>query len=287
MKEFFVNLYSNPSFPIYLGAVIVVLVIAFFVVWFLGKKDKKNYDLTQQMQAITTDTFNETTVSKPVEVSPQTPITPYQEVVNQTPVIEQPVMQTTPVVEQPVVPPVAPVVNQAPVMQAAPVVEQPVAPVMETAPVIEQPIVQPEPIIQQPVVEQPVASVMETTPVIEQPIVQPQPIIQQPVVSNYESIDNQVNDQIENLHNIANSISSELDSLQEEQDKFKALSSQQPENVQPVFSDNQNHDIVIEPAPIVKPTYNQNNIFSSVYAPEKTMPVIENDDDEIELPKLK
>ena len=42
MSNFFTVLYSNPKFPIYLGAVMVVLVISFFIVFFLGNKDKKN-----------------------------------------------------------------------------------------------------------------------------------------------------------------------------------------------------------------------------------------------------
>ncbi len=41
MKDFLLTLYSNESFPIYLGLFIVVLVIAFVVVYFWGHKDKK------------------------------------------------------------------------------------------------------------------------------------------------------------------------------------------------------------------------------------------------------
>lgn len=41
MKDFILNLYANENFPIYLGLFIIVLVVAFFLVYFLGKKDFK------------------------------------------------------------------------------------------------------------------------------------------------------------------------------------------------------------------------------------------------------
>ena len=41
MKDFFVTLYSNENFPIFLGLFIIALVIAFVVVYYWGKKDQK------------------------------------------------------------------------------------------------------------------------------------------------------------------------------------------------------------------------------------------------------
>ena len=59
MKEFLIRLYENPSFPIYLGAIILVLVIAFFVIFFLGKRDQKNYEKTQRLETIHDNAFQE------------------------------------------------------------------------------------------------------------------------------------------------------------------------------------------------------------------------------------
>lgn len=43
MKDFIIELYSNENFPIYLGCIIAVLLVAFFVVLFLGRKDMKKH----------------------------------------------------------------------------------------------------------------------------------------------------------------------------------------------------------------------------------------------------
>ena len=57
MKEFIVKLYENNNFPIYLGSIIGVLLIAFFVVFFLGKKDKKKIEMTQKLEQIDPNAF--------------------------------------------------------------------------------------------------------------------------------------------------------------------------------------------------------------------------------------
>lgn len=41
MKDIINKIYSNPNFPIILGIIIAVLVVAFIVVYFIGKKDQK------------------------------------------------------------------------------------------------------------------------------------------------------------------------------------------------------------------------------------------------------
>ena len=334
MKEFLISLYDNPSFPIYLGAVILVLVIAFFVVFFLGKKDKDNIEKTQRMEALKDNAFKENTVPVQMDVVPQV-VTNEQiqsdlnNVVSETPVqsVQMPVVEQAPVIEQPVVAP-------APVVEQAPVIEQPIvapAPVVEQTPVIEQPIVAPEPVVEQaPVIEQPIVApepVVEQTPVIEQPVAQPEPMVNDDIIyptmdNNYDTIDQRVDEQIDSLQSISNSISSELDALQEEQNKFYSMSSEPaptpvveqpvetpvvPEPVQPVIEEVQP---VMEP---VNNNYSTNNVFSSVYAPSREaqpvvtpepviepapvveQPVVEpepvqpaiDEDDEIELPKLK
>ncbi len=59
MKNFLHNLYANEKFPIYLGATIVFLLIAFFVVLFVGKKDKKKLEDTKKLEKIDLSTFTE------------------------------------------------------------------------------------------------------------------------------------------------------------------------------------------------------------------------------------
>lgn len=49
MKEFIINLYKNEMFPVYLGIAIIVLLIAFIVVYFWGKKDQKIIEETQRL----------------------------------------------------------------------------------------------------------------------------------------------------------------------------------------------------------------------------------------------
>lgn len=49
MKDFIINLYANKYFPIYLGVIIFVLLVAFFIVFFLGKKDQKKILETQKL----------------------------------------------------------------------------------------------------------------------------------------------------------------------------------------------------------------------------------------------
>lgn len=49
MKDFILDLYANENFPIYLGLFIIVLLIAFFVIYFLGKKDLKKLIETGQL----------------------------------------------------------------------------------------------------------------------------------------------------------------------------------------------------------------------------------------------
>lgn len=358
MKEFLISLYENPSFPIYLGSIILALVIAFFVIFFLGKRDQKNIEKTQRLEAIHDTAFQETTVPVQMDVAPQVVTneqlnndlnntiseTPTQHIqmstveddnplnvynINPTPV-------QTPVVEQPVV---APVVEEVQQVVETPVVEQPVVqePVIET-PVIEQPVVAPtpvvEPVVEAPVIEQPIVQ----EPAIEQPIIE-QPVIETPIVeeqpvqnnevifptieNNYETIDQAVDNKIDNLQNIASSISNELDSLEAEQNKYYNMTSEPvieqpivqepvieqpiietPVIEQPVVEEYQPAHARIEETPVVeqpvvapvieevqpviksepvKTNYSTNNVFSSVYAPPRVEQPVVEDTDDEEL----
>ena len=66
MKEFIHSVYDNPNFPLYLGIIIIVLLIAFFVVFFMGKKDQDKLDETKKLDTIDKNAFEET--SKPVNL---------------------------------------------------------------------------------------------------------------------------------------------------------------------------------------------------------------------------
>lgn len=326
MKEFLISLYENPSFPIYLGAVILVLVIAFFVIFFLGKRDQKNIEKTQRLEAIHDNAFSETTVPVQMNVAPQVVTNEQSNRDLNNTISETPVQN----VQVPEVEEQNPLnvynVNTEPVQQN--VIEQP-AIVQESViqtPVVEQPVVAPavepiEPVIQPPIIEQPVIA-----PVVEQ-TVQTNEVVYPTIDNNYESIDQKVDNQIDNLQNIANSISNELDSLQEEQNKYYSMTSEpiieqpvvSPEPVvqtpvieQPVIEEYQpaharpfveSPSIEQQPisTPVVEETqsvvqsepirnnYSTNNVFSSVYAPPKVeQPVVEDtDEDEIDLPRLK
>ena len=74
MKDFIQNLYSNPNFPLYLGIVIVVLLITFFVVYMLGKKDKEKLEETKRLETVTSDAFSEVSVPTSVEAPKVEPI---------------------------------------------------------------------------------------------------------------------------------------------------------------------------------------------------------------------
>ena len=116
MKDFIIGLYANEKFPIYLGAIIIVLLIAFFVVFFLGKKDQKKIEQTQRLEKINDDAFKE--VSSPVAVNVVAPerqnkdpeLTTSVENISQTPIVpmvDTPIIPETPIIkpiETPIVP---------------------------------------------------------------------------------------------------------------------------------------------------------------------------------------
>ena len=166
MKDFIINLYANKYFPIYLGVIIFVLLVAFFIVFFLGKKDQKkiletqklNLEKLKETQSNPASENNEVNsaiqnvpvqntqiepkveVPQPVNTAPevkpvtvnqniQPPVTPASSV--QTPVVEipSPSFETTLVTEVKNEVPVKPVQEAAPIIP--PVVEMPVKPAPE------------------------------------------------------------------------------------------------------------------------------------------------------------
>lgn len=68
MKDFIYGLYQNDNFTLILVIALVVLIIAFVVVYFFGKKDQK-LEETKRLQKIELDAFKqEENVPEKVEV---------------------------------------------------------------------------------------------------------------------------------------------------------------------------------------------------------------------------
>lgn len=61
MKNFIINLFEYENFTLYLGIVIGVLIVAFFVVFFIGKKDQKEIEKTQRLEKLNIEEFNKNT----------------------------------------------------------------------------------------------------------------------------------------------------------------------------------------------------------------------------------
>lgn len=308
MKEFIINLYANENFPVYLSCVIIVLLIAFFVVFFLGKRDKKKIEMTQKLEQINADAFKEVSVPQAV-ASFQNPA-PVQVPPVQT---TEPVMQASPSVTEstiqyfdtPVQEPVVPVQQVQKPLIPTPVVEIP-APVIESAP--QAPIVSETvaPIVTEP--HNTYVAMPTVEPVVEQPVITPEP-------------------NIANFENLANSIASELEELERQQQiaqpLYNATTPVEPVTVvepampMPQVSQPIVEIPVIEPVqPVVMPVVDEivvpvleepkkeelaiatpnseptqtkilNDVFSSVYVPKKDTSSIFDETMAIELPRLK
>lgn len=312
MKEFIYNLYANENFPIYLGAIILVLLVAFFVVFFLGKKDKKKIEQTQRLEKINADAFKETSapvaVETPVVSAPQPSVaqTPASEIVPEVPVAPTPQVETT------IAPVLTPVSSETPVVAEAPVAPQVNAPVVETN---AQEVVMSEPAVEMQVV--PEISVDETPTYTPTPVEKVDPELYKspqtidklidekpvpafnpdPVIEPYVPAD--VN--LENFNNLATSISNELDALEKQQQIAKPIIEQAsspvietapaivPAPEAPIAEVHPPLTKVEEPlevatTPSVVPT-KVTPVFSSVYVPKKEEDL--EDTMAIELPKLK
>ena len=67
MKDFIVSLYSNENFPIFLGLFIILLVIAFVVVYYWGRKDQKLVETRKLEKLKVEDAFKETSEKEKAE----------------------------------------------------------------------------------------------------------------------------------------------------------------------------------------------------------------------------
>ena len=307
MSDFIKKLYANENFALYLGIIIVVLIVIFFVVYFIGKIDQKKLEKTRKLEKIDPNTFKDLSsatnvqVAEPVMTQNQN-VAPVQTMPEQTQVVSQPepVMQNvnnqyanqmtqnynwqgyqnpdynsqvqnynqqpssqvnyqTPVIptnsyQNYNYPQVENTVYQMPVNSSPEVPAQPVYP--EPAPIVE------------PVISTPVAPSM-TMPV-------------EPVVPE--------NNQSYNIDfsNLTNSIEQELNSL-ESMTKETPVA---PTVEMPAVNPAPVADSVVaeEPKlemPLPKNTKVVTDVFSSVYAPVKETPVASEDEEVIELPKLK
>lgn len=293
MKEFIVNLYANEYFPIYLGGILLVLIIAFFVVLILGKKDKKNIEKTQKLEQINAAAFNEANVSVNSEVTLE-PVMQQEYTDDKTHVYPaitpevNPPREDIPNVETTqVVPETAPVVQ----VEQNPAVLEPVI-MVEQVPV--EPVIAPiSPDIATPVapafIEPTFTSTVEN--VIPVPVVDNTeiPVVQAPIENkNTALLEEDEQPLLQNFDNLAASISSELDSLQQAQDKYNSLTNQVP--VEDTLFDETAQiempslQVEVQQTPVEATPIN--NVFSSVYVPQKNDASFD-DEEEIELPRLK
>lgn len=273
MKDFIMKLFENEYFPIYLGGVILVLIIAFLVVFFLGRKDKKKIEKTQKLEVVNDNTFKE--VSAPVTL--ETPAVNTNQVTPQiVPQVSN--LETTPV-QEPVQMPASevPVMPNVETTEPAPVINSYVEPAPQ---VVTPPVIEPTPVV--PDVNNYQSVPTEVTPVA--PIIEP-PIISESFVTPEVNTTPAVEQNLANFENLASSIADELEQLEKQQQLVTP--SVAPE-VAPVI------DMPIPPteAPTVTQTPSQNSttvmndVFSSVYAPKREEVVVD-DTMAIELPKLK
>ncbi|MBE6148051.1 MAG: hypothetical protein E7167_00865 [Firmicutes bacterium] len=296
MKDFVIRLYANENFPIYLGAIIIVLLIAFFVVFFLGRKDKKKIEMTQRLEAINADAFKE--VSTPIDASIDTVETP------------NPVEQPNSVVPDTSTVNIAETIPEVPTSNVEITTEEVQPKTMPVEPNIEISV---PPVIASPV-EHPVVDVQPDTQ-LEQ-IIDEKPVLnfnQEPIIKPYVP-----EPDISNFNTLASSIENELNELEKQQEIAKPymentsrttpvvetipiiempvvpnLSETVPpavmpvvENQKPILEPVQTDPINIAPAE-VKPTKVMTDVFSSVYAPKKTVDPFLEETMAIELPRLK
>jgi len=294
VREFIVELYANENFPIYLGAIILVLLIAFFIVFFLGKKDKKKIEMTQRLETIKADAFKEVTPPVKVEAVPAE-----NSAVNIPPQIPQ-----TPISE----PSQGDLDSQ---VNTANVEVVPTEPMQIPIPQVNI----------QPVTYEPEVSPMPTAEVT----INENPYNAQTVISNDNIQPDVAEIDLSNFRNLAASIETELSALEKQQELARPIVENIPqaepvmnyssgmENVNPTpvittvmtspVVDNQ--DIVkpiLEPieTETIKidvpekreeiqpnPTKVMTGVFSSVYAPKKEEPSFFEDTMAIELPRLK
>ena len=199
MKEFIISLYSNENFPIYLGAIIIVLLIAFFVVFFLGKKDKKKIEMTQKLEKINAEAFKE--VSAPVDVNVAVPVVEENQNVN---------LEVEPKVEENLT--IQEAINQDSNVQIPKqeefVINNDVVNEIPEVPTIELPEIPSQSI---EINEQPIINFTEEKPALE-------PIVETPDLSNFNAL--------------ANSIENELSELEKRQALAKPLIETQPVNIE-------------------------------------------------------
>lgn len=215
MDKFIVALYENANFPIYLGIVIIVLMLAFFIVLFLGKKDKKKIEQTQRLQTIQADAFKEVSQAVAVETAPPVVETSLNQVpvANEVPVVETPIVPEIPVISvdnSSLQTPVTPIVSQPVLEPTVPVVEQPVEEV------VANPVINTIPVSQNVVNEETYKSPQSIDTLVEEkpvPKFNPDPVIE-PYIPDVN---------LDNFEVLANSIDAELTALEKQQEIAKPI----------------------------------------------------------------
>ena len=259
MMEFLDKIYGYEHFGIFLFAAIAILVVLFLIVLFFGKKDEKKRELerTQQMAQPVADGFaNVSTEPTPLNITEPT-FAPVENIVNQSTVIEEPVIESTPITEPQVE------------VQNTPIIE----PIIPVEPITEN--VEPTPVLS-PIVEPTIISsvtpenydVIPETKVEE--IVAPEPVVTPIVTEKVEEI------KIPNFNfdELAASIANELNELENSQKEIVEPIISEEVKPEPIIN-NVNETPVVTPInEVVKPIQQKPVTFSSVYINKPAEPVI-------------
>ena len=267
MKDFITKIYEYPNFPIYLGSVIFILIIAFFVVFFLGKKDQKKMEKTQRLEKIKDDAFKEISTS----VSPE---------ITATKVADEKVQDKDLESEE------KPVEEQIPISEPSVDIDNSVNDMSNDSEPYEEPVIAP------PVFVSPLEEVQnnEANEMVGEDI----SIEKEDWQDNFSNdlLKNEVSDyDSEHFNDLANFIANELNELEKQQEIAKPILNEntKPAIIPSIISENDYDDEYKKDDSIFeseKKSKIVNDVFSSVYVPKKEEPLIE-DTMAIELPKLK
>lgn len=260
MKDFILNLYNNEHFVLYLTIALVVLVVLFVIVLFLGRKDKKLQETKRLEKLNVKDTFKEEKNENKIEVKEHQENLEKEEniVPNMEGVMEEETMNTSKENiedkhdeiqndEEPTI--VLPVVDDVPTVE-------PVAPVVPDAP--------------KEIVEDNNVTMTEVNPQVSEPSKEQE-----------ENDSNEVEIQNLNFDEINNSLEKELTELENLKKQFNDI--ELPDsNLKEVVSSTKikvNEEPKEEEKDEVKPFQPRPQVFSSVF--------VDKSEDEFELPTLK
>ena len=285
MKDFIIKLYEYENFPIYLGSIIFVLVVAFFVVFFLGKKDQKKIEKTQKLEKINADAFKEVSAPSNVQIEAakeETNNLEKEETIQENQDLKQNKEEKS--------------YDSSYIEAPNFVSEAPNRPKNYTVPVIAPPVIDAQVKLEQPAVfeekTEVEATLNEEFKENENNLVENDSNNEESMVSSKQISEPAYNYNYGRFDDLAASIANELNELEKQQEIAKPLldEAKEPETTNLSVSEENIYKVAsFDEEPITEPEKKAtivNDVFSSVYAPKKEEPIIE-DTMAIELPKLK